>query len=66
MEALMTDQEFVTRSIRIPAEIAAQVERLATEDRRSFNNYVQIVLEAHIGQQAEDTKPDNRRAKASA
>jgi len=44
----MSEPELITRSVRLPANMAEMLDKLAASERRSFSNYVVIVLEDHI------------------
>ena len=37
-----------TLVLRVRPELKAALERLATNDRRSISNYVEIILEEHV------------------
>lgn len=54
------EQDLITRSVRLPAHVAEAVDKLAAADRRSFSNYVQVLLENHIADKPDTAKPERQ------
>lgn len=43
-------EKTISTTIRIPEDLKAQLEVIATEDNRSFNNLVNTILRAYVKQ----------------